>query len=1016
MKLLHTLGHLQLVATEAPAQPLFTGPKPLLMLAYLALEGPTTRRHLAELFFAQHPDPLDNVSATARRLRQIDESVLISDGPELICGVRCDYTEALHAISNGSVDIALDLYRGSFLRRSDVSVFGAEFESWAYQKRSEMAEALRTCLLENAELSCVRRRPRDAGRFAEQAWLLSGADEPTTELLARLHGVLLALQHPREAEVRREAISFGVRELSATPEDALGVLSRRLSLTQADNLPLPPGPFIGRDHEIDELTLLLRSEDVRLVTLQGLGGAGKSQLALEVGRRLAAEREFMDGVHFVRLEPVTDYRLLPLVLATTLGLTLQGTASHLDQLIDFIGHQQMLLILDNFEQLIEAAEVTTELLTRCPGVKLLVTSRVRLGTQPEVPVTVDGLQYPEEVLAPAEALTYDAVNLFVQRARMHDRSLRLEEDAVTAIVRICRAVAGLPLGLELSAAWSEHLDLEEIAKEVERAPASLESQLRGVPERHRSLQATLDYSWSLLSAVERVTLRELTVFRGGFCKEAAASVLGTNLRLLASLVQKSLLRVHEYRYELHPLLHEYARGHLRLQSGRLAQLNREHARYYFRLLSSFTSCIISGSGLHEAVSELNEERANLAAAWRWCIASSRHDWLLEAYEGLAHYGEFASAQTWVITLLREAAPTFSGWEPGMKRALLSLKAGIALLSYRMEDAQRANTYARRIAAELQGLELPARNPGLWAAHYATGLTSMMLGDFTTTGFLQAAAAAARDVQITGSDASVEEHELSRVLLGVAHTGAAMNFLLGGRPEEADEQLSIVRDYFESVQSNYFGFYCRVRHSACLQHGEHGEAARWLSRGLEVARAQHHLTEEANLEVAAAAMDHAAGDNEAAEHKLARVRQLLRNSNDGFIRAPLRSLDGWLQLKRGRIKAAADSFLSAIEYAASIKARVNLMEPLLGFAHCQFLAGDDHSLAHQIMRFLQQSPAVPAPLRPAISASSDRWQPDSTADSDPHDSDALTRLLTLLNEVSGRSFRYGRNESLLITDL
>src|SRR5690625_2803451 len=189
MKLLHTLGHLQLVATETPTQPLFTGPKPLLLLTYLALEGPTTRRHLAELFFAQHPDPLDNVSATVRRLRQVDESVLISDGPELICGVRCDYTETLHAIGIGSVDIALDLYRGSFLRRADVSVSGAEFESWAYQKRSELAEALRTCLIENAELSCVRRRPRDAGRFAEQAWLLPGADEPTLELLARLHGV-----------------------------------------------------------------------------------------------------------------------------------------------------------------------------------------------------------------------------------------------------------------------------------------------------------------------------------------------------------------------------------------------------------------------------------------------------------------------------------------------------------------------------------------------------------------------------------------------------------------------------------------------------------------------------------------------------------------------------------------------------------------------------------------------------------------------------------------------------------
>src|SRR5690625_778574 len=146
MKLLHTLGHLQLVATETPTQPLFTGPKPLLLLTYLALEGPTTRRHLAELFFAQHPDPLDNVSATVRRLRQVDESGLRGGGTERICGVRCDHTGRLHARGIGSVDIALDLCRGSCRRRADVSVSGAECGSWAYRRRPERAEALRTCL------------------------------------------------------------------------------------------------------------------------------------------------------------------------------------------------------------------------------------------------------------------------------------------------------------------------------------------------------------------------------------------------------------------------------------------------------------------------------------------------------------------------------------------------------------------------------------------------------------------------------------------------------------------------------------------------------------------------------------------------------------------------------------------------------------------------------------------------------------------------------------------------------
>lgn len=462
------------------------------------------------------------------------------------------------------------------------------FESWAYEHRASLADSVRNCLLEQAEHRCLERRFTQAGRFAERAYLLPGADEPAPEVLARLHGLFLALHHAREAEVRSEALRFGVQNLNQTSEEVMAQLAGRLTVTSQDNLPQPLSSFIGRDPELLGLTAMLRNSDVRLVTLQGIGGSGKSQLALEAARQLTSDSIFADGMHLVRLSAVPNHELFPLVLASALELSLQGTAPQIDQITEFIGRKQLLLILDNFEHLMPAAEITTTLLTRCPGLKLLVTSRERLGTQPEVPVTVDGLRFPDSDIDLEQALTYDAVKMFVQRAKMHDRDFNLDHANLQAVLRICRAMYGLPLGLELAALWTEHLKLDEIAAEVERAPASLETQFRDVPDRHKSLLATLDYTWSLLTMDERLALRELTIFRGGFRKDAAGTILELGLPKLAALVHKSLLRLNAYRYELHPLLHEYAREHLELDRARLAQLEERHAGHYLESLAAAT--------------------------------------------------------------------------------------------------------------------------------------------------------------------------------------------------------------------------------------------------------------------------------------------------------------------------------------------------------------------------------------------------------------------------------------------
>lgn len=842
----------------------------------------------------------------------MSDLAISSDANEVSTRVDCDYPRVLSAAAEDPLG-AHEQYRGSFLKGCDLSVFGPEFETWAYQHRSALAETLRSSLLAHAELCCLNGQADQAGTAAEYAWLLSGADEPTTETLTRLHNVFLILGHKREAEVRLEAIRFGASELNGTTAEALTQIAARFSSTQLVNLPQPLSSFVGRAPELAELSDLLRNTDTRLVTLQGIGGSGKSQLALQVAHQLSSDPLFRDGIRLVRLEAVPDHRLLPLVLASALGLTLQGTGNQVEQLAEFISRKRMLLVLDNYEHLIEAAT------------------------------------------------------------------------------------------------WTEHLELSEIAAEAERAPASLEARFRDAPPRHRSLLATLEQTWSLLNEVERALLRELTVFQGGFRKEAAATILGADLRQLVALVHKSLLRVSNHRYELHPLLREYAREHLELDAARYSQLRGNHAAYYLDVLARVSFRITGGRNVQNAVLELQDERANVGAAWRWAVQAGNYERLIEAYEGLAHYGEVTSTQTWVITLLREARARLGGQDG---HTVASFNAALALLSYRIEDATRGQWQARLALDSLTSLELHERNPGLWAAHYAHGLSSMLLGDYRSEAFERAVLVARQDlerVQSRGADRAAMRR--CEVLLGIAQTGAAMNLLLAGELERAGWFLAEARDGFEAVPSPYFGFYCRIRHGACVSAGDREQAWYWLRRGLELARSQGYLAEEANLELAAAKLNFSGGDLSGARQAVLKVQQLLARSNDGFVRAPLRTLEGWLGLADGQLPAAAASFLAAIEHAAAINARMNLMEPLLGYAECLTRSGRPVP-ARAVGRFLAETTGLPAMLRQPVNVL--LGQLSGTGGPEVAATLGLEGVLQLINEAAGRELRLGRENNSWLT--
>lgn len=434
-------------------------------------------------------------------------------------------------------------------------------------------------------------------------------------------------------------------EERTSPRLVKGLFAKPSLSLPFDAIPLMPGihnlphlltDLVGREAECERLRQWLAVE--RLVTVTGPGGVGKTHLAVCVARQLL--ESFPQGAHLVALAPLADPEALVTAIAGALQFSFYSPLDPKQQLLDYLSNKKLLLLMDNFEHLLSGAGVVVDILQSAPQVKVLATSRERLGLHGETVFELQGLPCPPEQENPLEIEKYGAVQLFLQSARRGQADFALANEADRqALGRICRLVGGLPLAVDVAAAWTRMLPLGEIAAEIEGGLNFLASPWRDTPERHRSLRAVLEYSWKMLSPLEQDVFARLAVFRGNFTRRAAEQVSGAALGVLSALVDKSFLHWDNAsgRYHLHPLVGLYAAEKLAVQPEREAWLQKRHGSYFLEFLSGQRQAL-QGSGQKAALQEIAVEWENIRCAWAWAIRQGEGE-LLE--KGAAVLGKFS---------------------------------------------------------------------------------------------------------------------------------------------------------------------------------------------------------------------------------------------------------------------------------------------------------------------------------------------------------------------------------------
>ncbi len=580
---------------------------------------------------------------------------------------------------------AVALYRGDFLAGFYLDGSPA-FEQWALLERERLRTLAIAAYQQLVDQAATAGHLEAAASHAQRLLQLDPWHEPTHRHLMRL----LAQAGQRSAALAQYETcrTLLAAELGVAPDETTTALYEQIrtqtqgvrdgngaatnightaspasadnqnspsSPAKSHNLPLQLTPLIGRSAELAQIASLLANPDCRLLTLLGVGGIGKTRLAIEAAKRvLDADIQKLDPwvakeVCFVSLASVEKAELVLATIAKSLELQVTGSDLRAE-IATYLERRTLLLVLDNFEHLPDAADTIAHLLQGAVGVKILVTSRERLHLREEWLLPVPGLSLAEGLLSEAGELFFRSA----QRVQPAFSSYG-QEDAIAAI---CLQVEGMPLAIELVASWVRFMSCAEIARQLTQNSHIFTTSLRDVPERHRSLRSLFDQSWRLLSSAEQNVLRRVSVFRGGWTADKAAQVADATLPLLVGLVDKSLVRANgQGRFDLHELVRQYAAEQL-VASGEVDLIRQRHHATYLQLFRTGDSHL----RVQDAATwftRLSAEQDNLRAAFQWALDAALYAdlaWLVVAADWYwTVRGQWYEAGWWLARLLPHRA-------------------------------------------------------------------------------------------------------------------------------------------------------------------------------------------------------------------------------------------------------------------------------------------------------------------------------------------------------------------------
>jgi predicted ATPase/DNA-binding SARP family transcriptional activator len=606
---------------EIPSRPAQT------LLAYLALQPGTAfrREKLAGLIWpdANESNARSNLRHALWRIRKAlgDEDgqryfpaddLTLAFNPEPGCWIDAVVLGNKTSPASPTLEEQVAAYQGELLP--------GFYDDWITIERERLQASFESKIETLIARLSGEKRWADVIEWAEHWIRFGAAPEPAYRALMLSHA--RSGHKAKVKETYQRCVEALQREYGVEPSEETQALYQELMATRPltrplaseppaeprHNLPTPATPLVGREAELAEITdRLVHDPHCRLLTIVGPGGIGKTRLALHAASQTL--EQFADGTFFISFETITTAEAMAPAILQALSSAMQEQKDPRAQLIDYVRDKNLLLVLDNLEHLLEGTALIGEMLSAAPEIKIIVTSRERLHLQWEWLYEVQGLAYPAADAQNVER--FSAIQLFLQTARRMRARFSLAEEQ-PHVIRICQLVEGLPLGLELAAAWVRVLSCREIAEQIERNLDVLSAQLSDVPDRHRSARAVFEYSWSLLAPEEQQVFMRLAIFPGGFRREAAEKVAGAPLSLLFTLVDKSLLRASAAgRYDMHTLLHQFV-------AEKAAQANQA-AAIQTRLVNYYRDYARQHQRDYMA---LEEERLNLMT----CLEMARNNW------------------------------------------------------------------------------------------------------------------------------------------------------------------------------------------------------------------------------------------------------------------------------------------------------------------------------------------------------------------------------------------------------